>query len=242
MESTRSDSILFRDLIPSLSDSASSVLEKKLDSLIADRTLQAKRQRKISIVSPAAPAPPAAAAVPSAYRSSQTFFESLKGGSLSVHPAFQSSSFSATHCNSDSLEHKTPLPMPMPIPMAMTMTQTKKPSLGLRQSTVAMLDHPKLDELEHLTIAAKKIQNVARGNRDRTLATQRREDLMNARAEIALAQHEFVSMASEVLCDTMFNLMQEALYGEFVIDAEPIKFLMKGGGGGGGGGGIEEEK
>jgi hypothetical protein len=115
-----------------------------------------------------------------------------------------------------------------------------KPSLGLRQGTVMMLDHPKIDELENLTEAAKRIQNIARGNRDRTLTQQRREDILNSRALIALAQSEFVSIAGTVLADTMFNLMQEVLYGEFVIDAEPIKFMMKeereGGGGGGGGG------
>jgi hypothetical protein len=102
-----------------------------------------------------------------------------------------------------------------------------KPSLGLRQGTVMMLDHPKLDEMENLTEAAKKIQNIARGNRDRTLTQQRREDILNSRAVIALAQSEFVSIASNVLADTMFNLMQEVLFGEYVIDAEPIKFMMK---------------
>jgi hypothetical protein len=102
-----------------------------------------------------------------------------------------------------------------------------KPSLGLRQGTVMMLDHPKLDEMENLTEAAKKIQNIARGNRDRTLTQQRREDILNSRAVIALAQSEFVSIASNVLADTMFNLMQEVLFGEYVIDAEPIKFMIK---------------
>lgn len=91
-----------------------------------------------------------------------------------------------------------------------------------------MLDNPKLDDLENFTNAAKKIQNLARGNRDRSLASQKREDILNSRVMVALAQNEFVSIASTVLSDTMFNLMQEVLYGEFVIDAEPIKFLMKG--------------
>jgi hypothetical protein len=233
MESTRVDSILFRDLIPSLSDSASAVLEKRLDALTAERILKSKMDRKISLshVDPPLPSCGGASSSASVTSSPSTFFENLKGGSLASNIAFQSSSNIRTNPHNN----------PTHINTTQTLTQTKKPSLGLRQSTVAMLDNPKLDDLENLTNAAKKIQNVARGNRDRTLATQRREDVLTSRVMVALAQNEFVSIASTVLSDTMFNLMQEVLYGEFVIDAEPIKFLVRGGDEGMGEG-REEEK
>jgi hypothetical protein len=43
----------------------------------------------------------------------------------------------------------------------------------------------------------------------------------------ALAQDGFVESAAEVLRNTMFNLIQEATFGEFAYDADPLKFMTK---------------
>lgn len=238
MESTRTDSILFRDLIPSLSDSAAHVLEKKLDGLASDRVLKSKLERKISMptsiendVASSTPTPLLdSARVDTDHHGNishrSTFFSNLQGGSISSNPIFRDKPSTIPSSSSSVPPTKDPKISMIP-PSTKPFAVTKKPTLGLRQRTVAMLDHPQIDEVENMTEAAKKIQNLARGNRDRALGQKKREDVLNSRAITALAQGEFISVASTMLADTMFNLMQEVVYGEFIIDAEPIKFVMK---------------
>lgn len=261
MESTRNDSILFRDIIPLLSDSASNILEKKLDSILSERNLKKKLERKIS-----APITEESQSLEStkqkndiitnpfsynAYSDSSsnlnnhrsTYFSNLNGGSFISNPIFQNPSRSSSssqitstqsnhnhnsnhnqhhnqHHNQNNHNHNN-------IHSKSSLTSTIKPSMNLRQNTVLMFDHKHVDTLENMTEAAKKIQNLARGNRDRQLALKKKEDLLNLRSIKALSQNEYLSMIDTVLTNTIFNLMEEVVYNEFTITAEPIKFIIK---------------
>ena len=46
-------------------------------------------------------------------------------------------------------------------------------------------------------------------------------------AKTALLRPDILELASDVLRNTMFNLVQEASYEEFSIDAEPLKYMIK---------------
>lgn len=100
-------------------------------------------------------------------------------------------------------------------------------SLNVRQQTALMLDSPVVDDIECITSAAQTIQNIARGTRDRALAQRKKEDLLNSKLNAALTQGEFVTVAGDILRNTMYNLMQEAVFDEFQVLAEPIKFVVK---------------
>jgi hypothetical protein len=54
-----------------------------------------------------------------------------------------------------------------------------------------------------------------------------RKEKLRECAKIALQGEEFVSCVDEILRNTFFNLIEEASYSEFAIDAEPIKFVIK---------------
>lgn len=251
MESTRNDSILFRDIIPLLSDSASNILEKKLDSILSDRNLKKKLERKISapineetIITPTIPttnnnnindinqsilsSSDSTNNLNNHHRS--TYFSNLNGGSFASNPIFQNHSQQSNsnnqnnnnnqiqnnHKNTNHSKHSSS-----------TYSSTMKPSMNLRQNTVLMFDHKHVDTLENMTDAAKKIQNIARGNRDRQLTLKKKEDLLNLRSIKALSQNEYLSMIDTVLTNTIFNLMEEVIFNEFPITAEPIKFIIK---------------
>ena len=51
--------------------------------------------------------------------------------------------------------------------------------------------------------------------------------LLDQLSLFALSQDGFPEIAAEAVVNTMFNLMEEATYGEFNFDAEPVKFLSK---------------
>ena len=54
---------------------------------------------------------------------------------------------------------------------------------------------------------------------------QREEALINS-TRVALATPGFADLAGEILRNTMFNLMQEAVHDEFSVFSDPITFLM----------------
>jgi len=43
----------------------------------------------------------------------------------------------------------------------------------------------------------------------------------------ALSREEFLPVAADVLRGTLYNLMEEALYDEFHVMAEPLSFAVK---------------
>jgi hypothetical protein len=183
MESIRGDSVLLRELIPSLSDSAVAALTKKLDALTLQRTVKSKMSRQGTVKT-------MTAASVQASEDRGTYFSHLAENA-----------------------QKTP--------------KDDRYSLNVRQQTVLMLDNKAVDDIECLTSAAQKIQNVARGIRDRAVVDRKKEDLFNSRANAALTQGEFVPLAGDILRNTIFNLMQEAVFDEFPVLAEPIKFVVK---------------
>lgn len=188
MESTRGDSVLLRDFVPSLSDAAVSTLEKKLDALASQRNVQSKMKRQGSVIT--------ASSVHQSHDTTEgydqgTFFSNLAENSQSSSKA------------------------------------DDRYSLNVRQQTVLMLDSAAVDDIECLTSAAQTIQNVARGTRDRAVAQRKKEDIFNSRVNAALTQGEFVPLVGDILRNTIFNLMQEAIFDEFAVQAEPIKFMMK---------------
>lgn len=75
--------------------------------------------------------------------------------------------------------------------------------------------------------AAVAIQRVARGNETRVVVTKRVQELLDQQIQFALCQNSFMETASDILHNTMFNLIQEATYGEFPVTADPLKFVLK---------------
>jgi hypothetical protein len=53
------------------------------------------------------------------------------------------------------------------------------------------------------------------------------KELLNKQSKEALNQTGFLDIANDILRNTMFNLVQEACFGEFTIDTEPIIFATK---------------
>ncbi len=76
--------------------------------------------------------------------------------------------------------------------------------------------------------AANKIQRIARGRQARRSTEKKNDDQINSRARLALCKEPgFVDIMGEVLRETVYNLIQEATRGEFVIESEPLKFVVK---------------
>lgn len=55
----------------------------------------------------------------------------------------------------------------------------------------------------------------------------RQDEELEKVTKSAFAHADFVELSSEILRNTMFNLMQEAAFAEFPIFADPLKFMMK---------------
>ena len=53
------------------------------------------------------------------------------------------------------------------------------------------------------------------------------EDEMEAKAGMMLLQPDFKDIVTDIMHNTMFNLMQEASFGEFPVNAEPLRFAIK---------------
>ena len=198
MESIRGDYILLRDFVPSLSENAVLVLQKKLDALESQRKLSLKMTRQGTM--------------------------SFKASDIaSDNPA---STASKLVSGDDGADHKSTYFSNLSDNSQSTSTVDKK-SLNVRQQTLLMLDSSVVDDVECITFAAQTIQNMARGSRDRALAQRKKDDLLNSRMNSAMTQGEFVLLTGEILRNTIFNLMQEAVYDEFPVTAEPLKFVMK---------------
>lgn len=76
--------------------------------------------------------------------------------------------------------------------------------------------------------AAEKIQTIARAKSARSDFDKANEESIDVKAELALCKEPgFLEIAAEVLRNTMFNIMQEAAQEQFVIESEPLKFVIK---------------
>lgn len=95
------------------------------------------------------------------------------------------------------------------------------------------LDSDDEDAAKEVAIAAKRakgaqaLQRIARGAADRDKTTGKFKDLEDAKIKESLCSEEFFDWAGDILCNTMFNLVQEAAFGEFAIESDPMKFAMK---------------
>lgn len=77
-------------------------------------------------------------------------------------------------------------------------------------------------------LAAEKIQSIARARSARSQAEKANESSIEEKAVFSLCNEPgFFEMAGELMRNTMFNIIQEAVHGEFVIDSEPLKFVVK---------------
>lgn len=76
--------------------------------------------------------------------------------------------------------------------------------------------------------AAERIQSIARAKSAREEFDKANEMSIEQKGALALVREPgFLEIAGDVLRNTMFNIMQEAVQEEFVIDSEPLKFLVK---------------
>jgi hypothetical protein len=75
--------------------------------------------------------------------------------------------------------------------------------------------------------AALKIQSVARARRGRLSADSINDVINEKKANLALCNEPgFIDLVGDILKNTMLNIIQEAAQGEFVIESEPLKFIM----------------
>lgn len=86
-------------------------------------------------------------------------------------------------------------------------------------------DGPVTDQ--EILSAVNRIQSVARGAASRAKAMSLRDVQIQEKAKLALLHDDFRLISAEILRNTMYNLMQEAVYGEFPVLADPMKFVMK---------------
>lgn len=74
--------------------------------------------------------------------------------------------------------------------------------------------------------AATVIQSSFRVDRARTGASHMQETFIEREAQLALANREgFLDIMAEILYNTVFNLMDEALHDEFKIFDDPLHFI-----------------
>ena len=80
----------------------------------------------------------------------------------------------------------------------------------------------------HFKEAALLIQRVlSRGRSARIAAAKKRDAIRQQRTQLALSQEGFLEIAADILTNTMFNLVQEASFGEFNMMSEPLKFMIR---------------
>ncbi len=93
------------------------------------------------------------------------------------------------------------------------------------QNVVADIDQNNAHEIN----AVKAIQGVFRGGVARTNVDISREESLNQKASLLMADPsgEYLSIAAEMLQNTLFNLVQEAVHEEFAINSEPLTLLLK---------------
>ena len=75
--------------------------------------------------------------------------------------------------------------------------------------------------------AATAIQRLARGADARAVADKRHHAKVTNQIREVLCEDVFVSTAAAVLHNTIYNLLQEASYGEFSLEADPLKYMLK---------------
>ncbi len=76
--------------------------------------------------------------------------------------------------------------------------------------------------------AAGKIQGVFRVKKARNEAEKKNDIQIEERGAVALCKEPgFVQIAADFLMNTMYNIIQEAAHEEFVIESEPLKFVIK---------------
>jgi hypothetical protein len=71
------------------------------------------------------------------------------------------------------------------------------------------------------------LQRNFRAAKGRTETEKLRTAAVTKAAKLALVRNDVFDLAADVLRNTMFNLVQEASYEEFSIDAEPLKYMIK---------------
>lgn len=90
---------------------------------------------------------------------------------------------------------------------------------------------PKLSQEEIQRLAEEnailKIQKISRGTNSRVLTDQIVQEKIDQQAMLALNQDGFLELAADILRNTMFNILQEASFGEFPITSEPMRFMYK---------------
>jgi hypothetical protein len=78
-----------------------------------------------------------------------------------------------------------------------------------------------------LNAAATKIQGLARGKKGRDRANMQREMERAKRSRDIQGDCGFFGAVHEVLRETVFNLMQECVFGEFDVFGEPVQYFIK---------------
>ena len=76
--------------------------------------------------------------------------------------------------------------------------------------------------------AIKAIQNGSRSVAARVRANKLRDEASELAADLLLVEQDsFLSLVGDIVHNTMFNLIQEASYDEFQINADPLRFMVK---------------
>eukprot|EP01036_Dinobryon_divergens_P012385 gene12385-16677_t len=75
--------------------------------------------------------------------------------------------------------------------------------------------------------AVQILQRAMRhGRKARKQLKEMKSRMLRRNTQLALSQNGFLDIVADIMENTMFNLMQEASFGEFDVSAEPVKFMM----------------
>lgn len=82
-------------------------------------------------------------------------------------------------------------------------------------------------EVDAKDAAIMRIQNLTRGSIARTHTLQQKSESFHKEVKGLIVKPDgvFLDILQDILRNTMFNLIQEASFGEFVIDSEPLHFM-----------------
>jgi hypothetical protein len=83
------------------------------------------------------------------------------------------------------------------------------------------------NEIESKTVSDSISKLSIQISNDEVSTIQKNVLETNNQVKAAICDGEFLELAGDILRNTMFNLIQEAAFGDFAIDADPHKFVLR---------------
>ena len=118
-------------------------------------------------------------------------------------------------------------PRPVEEALKNNLVQNETPNLPEHADEIPPPETGLMMSMARYTRAMIMMRQYVRRYVAKTELRHRKENMLRHNTLLALSQHGFFETAGDVMVNMVFNLMQEAAYEEFPIDAEPVQFMSK---------------